>query len=173
LTFVRPSELALAEWREFDLAGDGTWTIPAGRMKMRKEFTVPLSKQALAVLKEAHTAAGSSRFVFPSRQMDRPIQASKMVKALRSLGYSADQVSAHGFRSTASTLLNQESEFTPDSIELCLAHVAGDVRGVYNRAQRWIERRDLMQWWSDRLDGLRQRGEVVKLSKPMRHKVDA
>lgn len=164
LTFVRPSELALAEWSEF--GADGTWTVPAGRMKMRRAFHIPLPRQALVILAELRAAAGGSRYVFPSRRRDRPIQASKMVKALRAMGYDASEVTAHGFRSTASTLLNDEgTRFAADVIELCLAHKPPGVRGIYNRSLRWPERVALMSWWAERLDALRARGEIMMLPK--------
>ncbi len=163
LTFVRPSELCQAEWSE--IGSDGVWSIPGGRMKMRKEFHVPLPKQALAILEELRSSA-NSRFVFPSRKRGKPLQSSKLTLALRSLGYDADTVCAHGFRSTASTLLNSEGgRFEPDDIELCLAHSARGVRAIYNRSKRWPERVALMSWWGDKLDELRQRGAVVELAK--------
>jgi integrase len=168
LTFVRPSELCQAEWSE--IGSDGVWTVPGGRMKMRKEFCIPLPKQALAILDEMRSTA-DSRFIFPSKRKGKPLQSSKLTLALRSMGYDAETVCAHGFRSTASTLLNSENRFSPDDIELCLAHSARGVRAIYNRSKRWPERVALMSWWGDKLDELRQRGAVVKLAK--RSKVDA
>jgi integrase len=168
LTFVRPNELTSAEWSE--IGPDGVWTIPAGRMKMRKAFHVPLSRQTLAILAELRAVTGTNRFIFPSRKRGRPIHANKLTEALRTLGYEGDEVSAHGFRSTASTILNEETEFSADAIELCLAHKLSGVRGIYNRSLRWGERVEIMQWWADRLDELRGRGAVVKLTK--RSKVD-
>jgi integrase len=123
-----------------------------------------LSKQALAILKEARTAAGASKFVFPSNKPGRPFRADRMTLALREMGYSTDEISAHGFRSTASTLLNDEGDrFSPDVIELCLSHMPKGVRAIYNRSLRWSERVTLMSWWADRLDELRGRGTVVKM----------
>jgi integrase len=166
LTFVRPSELCQAEWSEF--GDDSVWTIPASRMKMRKEFCIPLPRQALTILAELHGKA-DTRFVFPSRKRNTSLKADTLTLALRKMGYSADEVCAHGFRSTASTLLNSEgNRFSPDDIELCLAHSARGVRAIYDRSKRWPERVELMQWWADRLDELRQRGEVVKLAKKKR-----
>jgi integrase len=163
LTFVRPGEVCSAEWSEINT--DAVWSIPGAKMKMKKPHRVPLSKQALAVLAELRKISGDSKFLFPSRKRGRHIFANRLNVALREIGYDAEQVSAHGFRSTASTILNEHSEFSPDAIELSLAHVSGDVRSVYNRAQRWIERRELAQWYANYLDGLRQRGEVVKMPK--------
>jgi integrase len=163
LTFVRPGEVCSAEWSEINT--DAVWSIPGAKMKMKKPHRVPLSRQALAVLEELRKISGDSNFLFPSRKRGRHIFANRLNVALREIGYDTEQVSAHGFRSTASTALNEISAFSPDAIELSLAHVSGDVRSFYNRAQRWIERRELMQWYADHLDELRKRGEVVKLPK--------
>jgi integrase len=170
LTFVRPGELVSAEWSEIDV-DDAVWSIPAAKMKMRLPFRIPLSRQALAVLEKLHKITGHSKFLFPSRTRGRHIWANRLNVVMREIGYTADEISAHGFRSTASTILNEHSEFSPDAIELSLAHQPQGVRSLYNRARYWIERRELMQWYGDYLDGLRKRGEVVKL--PKRSKVDA
>jgi integrase len=168
LTMVRPGEACGAEWSE--IAGD-IWSIPAPKMKMRDDFRVPLSRQALAVLAEARGMAGNSRFVFPSlRKRNVSLAPRVLNKSLRELGFDGDEISAHGFRSTASTLLN-ESGKSPDAIELCLAHAPRGVRGLYNRSKLWPERVAIMQWLADHLDELRGHGEVVKL--PKRSKVDA
>lgn len=155
LTFVRPGELRLAEWQEFNLPA-AEWRIPAVRMKMRELHVVPLSTQALALLKDLHTLTGSGRLVFPSiRSKDRPISDNTLNAALRRLGFSGDVMVAHGFRSMASTCLNEQG-WHPDLIELQLAHAErNEVRGAYNRAQRLGERRKMMQAWADYLDGLR------------------
>jgi integrase len=155
LTFVRPGELRLAEWSEFNLKG-AEWRIPAGRMKMRELHVVPLSSQALALLKDLHVLTGSGRLVFPSiRSRDRAISDNTINAALRRLGFSGDEMVAHGFRSMASTCLNEQG-WHPDLIELQLAHAErNEVRGAYNRAQRLAERRKMMQAWADYLDGLR------------------
>jgi integrase len=163
LTFVRPCELTAAEWSE--IGADGVWSIPAERTKMRKDFHVPLSKQALAILKELRSMAGDSKFILPSRRPGRPMTPWLLNRGLRALGYTADQISAHGFRSTASSILNAESKFSPDAIELCLAHKIPGVRGIYNRALRWPERVEIMKWWGNRIDELRHRGEVVEMPK--------
>ena len=162
LVFTRPGNICSAEWSEFDEAS-GVWNIPGPKMKMREFFRVPLSKQALTVLQELRKHTGNSRFLFPSRMRGKTISPNKLNVALRRLGYSADEVSAHGFRSTASTLLNEFSRFSPDVIELALAHKPGGVRALYNRSKYWKERCKLAQWYADYLDGLRGRGKVVKL----------
>jgi integrase len=162
LSFVRPGELCGAEWSEIDLDA-GTWSIPAVRMKMRKLFRLPLSRQALAALRELHTITGHSKFLFPSRTRGRTLFPNRLNVALRKMGFSADEVSAHGFRSTASTILNEHSKFSPDVIELALAHKPAGVRALYNRSKYWKERCKLAQWYADYLDNLRSRGKVVKL----------
>jgi integrase len=155
LTFVRPGELRLAEWSEFNLKA-AEWRIPAVRMKMRELHVVPLSSQAIALLKDLHVLTGSGPLVFPSiRSKDRPISDNTLNAALRRLGFGADEMVAHGFRSMASTCLNEQG-WHPDLIELQLAHAErNESRGAYNRAQRLPERRRMMQAWADYLDGLR------------------
>jgi integrase len=155
LTFVRPGELRLAEWSEFNLKA-AEWRIPAVRMKMRELHVVPLSSQAIALLKDLHALTGSGPLVFPSiRSKDRPISDNTLNAALRRLGFGADEMVAHGFRSMASTCLNEQG-WHPDLIELQLAHAErNESRGAYNRAQRLPERRRMMQAWADYLDGLR------------------
>ncbi len=168
LTFVRPGELCSAEWSEFDLEAS-TWSIPASKMKMRGDFRLPLSRQALAILRELRATAGDSKYLFPARgRGDRPIHGDKLNYALRKLGYSADEVSAHGFRSTFSSIANEFGKWSIDSVELSLAHAPSGVRGIYNRSQYWNERCQLMQWYADHLDELRSRGEIVALPAPAR-----
>jgi integrase len=154
LTFVRPGELRGAAWEEFNLKGE-EWRIPAARMKMRELHVVPLSTQAVGLLSNLHTLTGNGYYVFPSiRSKDRPISDNTINAALRRLGFSADEMVAHGFRSTASTCLN-ELGWHPDLIELQLAHAErNESRGAYNRAQRLIERRKMMQAWADYLEEL-------------------
>ena len=155
LTFVRPGELRLAEWSEFNLRA-AEWRIPAARMKMRELHVVPLSGQALALLTDLHVLTGSGWLVFPSiRSKDRAISDNTLNAALRRLGFGGDEMVAHGFRSMASTCLNEQG-WHPDLIELQLAHAErNESRGAYNRAQRLPERRRMMQAWADYLDGLR------------------
>jgi integrase len=166
LVFTRPGELRLAEWAEFDL-DKAIWTIPASRTKMRREHQVPLSRQALAILSDLHAVTGSRRLVFPGlRTADRPISENTLNAALRRLGYAQDQATAHGFRATASTLLNESGKFSPDAIERALAHQDPDaVRRVYARGAFWKERVEMAQWWADYLDRLKAGGEVVPLKR--------
>lgn len=158
LVFVRPGELRGAHWSEFDL-DNAEWRIPAERMKMGEQHIVPLSRQAVAILRELRELTGGGGFgelVFPSLlSLDRPMSNNTVNTALRRLGYTKEQMTGHGFRSMASTLLNEQG-FPPDVIELQLAHAERNkVRAAYNKAQRLAERRKMMQVWSDYLDGLR------------------
>jgi integrase len=161
LVFVRPGELRGAEWAEIDLDA-GEWRIAAHRMKMRRPHLVPLAKQAIAILREIEPLTGRGRYVFPSpRSAQRPLSDNAVTAALRRIGYTGEQMSWHGFRAMASTLLN-ELGFLPDIIELQLAHQErNEVRAAYNRAQRLDERRKMMQSWADHLDGLRAGSNVV------------
>jgi len=165
LVFVRPGELRAAEWREFDV-DSAEWRIPAERMKMREPHLVPLSRQALAVLEDLRPLTGSGRYLFPSlRTPARPISENTLNAALRRLGYGSEEMTAHGFRAMASTLLNERG-FAPDVIELQLAHAERNkVRAAYNRAQRLQERRQMMQDWANYLDGLRAGGKVVAIKR--------
>jgi integrase len=157
LLFVRPGELRAARWEEFTLEGDSPeWRIPAERMKMRELHIVPLSKQAVAILTELRPITGPSGCVFPSlRDPNRPMSDNALTAALRRIGYTGDEMTVHGFRTIASTLLNERG-WHPDLIELQLAHMErNDVRAAYNKAQRLAERRTMMQAWADYLDGLK------------------
>ena len=160
LVFVRPGELRNARWAEFSLDESdeqgARWRIPKERMKMAREHLVPLSRQAAAILRDLHALTGNGKLVFPGlRSRDRPISDNTLNAALRRLGYSSDEMTAHGFRAMASTLLNEQG-FSPDVIELQLAHQEKNkVRAAYNRAQRLDERRKMMQAWADYLDGLK------------------
>jgi integrase len=161
LVFVRPGELRAAEWSEFDLP-NAEWRIPGTRMKMGEPHVVPLACQALAILRELQPLARGGRYLFASlRTRDRPMSNNTINAALRRLGYSGEEQTAHGFRSMASTLLNEQG-FPPDVIELQLAHAERNkVRAAYNKAQRLAERRKMMQAWADYLDGLRAGATVV------------
>ena len=163
LVFVRPGELRGAEWSEFTLDGDEpTWRIPASRMKMREPHIVPLSRQAVAILRALHPITGNGHLLFPSlRSRERPISENTVNAALRRMGFSQEEMTGHGFRSTASTLLNEQG-WHPDLIELQLAHAERNkVRAAYNRAQRLEERRTMMQAWADYLEALKAGGNVV------------
>jgi integrase len=160
LVFVRPGELRKAEWSEIDLE-EGTWRIPAARMKMRAEHIVPLSRQAVQVLRELHPLTGGGRYVFPSlRTHSRPMSENAVLSALRRMGYERDQMTGHGFRTMASTLLNEQGA-SADAIERQLAHAERDgVRDAYNRAEYLAERRRMMQSWADYLDSLTDGGSL-------------
>jgi integrase len=154
--FVRPGELRHAEWREFDF-DRSIWVIPGHKTKMRKDHIVPLSKQSLEILMTARKASGHRQFVFCSvSSVKRPISENTLNGALRRMGFDKDQMSAHGFRSMASTLLNESGMWQPDAIERALAHGDSDaVRSAYNRGAYWEERVRMAQWWSDHLDTLK------------------
>lgn len=163
LVFVRPGELRAAEWSEFDL-DKAEWRIPSSRMKMGEQHIVPLSTQAIEVLRNLHAITGDGRFLFPSlRGYARCISDNTINAALRRIGYSKEQMVGHGFRSMASTCLNEQG-WHPDLIELQLAHAERNkVRAAYNRAERLAERRKMMQAWADYLDGLKVAGNVVPI----------
>jgi integrase len=154
LTFVRPGNVRHARWADIDIKKK-VWSIPAEQMKMARPHEVPLSKQALAVLHEASRICGDSELVFPSlRNRGKPLSEAVFVVALRSAGIAKEQMTGHGFRSMASTLLNEAGE-QPDLIEKQLAHVSADrIRGIYNRAEYWKQRVAMMQRWADMLDEL-------------------
>lgn len=160
--FPRPGELRMSEWSEFDLE-KAVWTIPAHRAKMRREHRMPLPPQAVAILERLRTFTGKGKFVFPCvRTVLRPISENTLNAALRRLGYTKDQATSHGFRATASTLLNECGLWNPDAIERQLAHVEGNaVRRAYARGEHWDERVKMMRWWADHLDTLRVGGEVI------------
>lgn len=162
--FVRPGELRHAEWNEFDLEG-ALWTIPAGKTKMRKDHLVPLSRQPIAILKDFQALTGPDGYVFPSiRSRKRPMSDNTINAGLRRLGYSTDEMTAHGFRAMASTLLNESGKWHPDAIERALAHGDSDrIRAAYHRGAHWKERVAMAQWWSDHLDQLRKGAEVVPI----------
>ncbi|MGE4263381.1 MAG: tyrosine-type recombinase/integrase [Desulfovibrio sp.] len=165
LVFVRPGELRHAEWSEINI-DTAEWRIPAAKMKMRVQHIVPLSRQALAVLEELRPLTGSGRFVFPSeRTSERPLSENTVTAALRRLGYTKEEMTGHGFRSMASTLLN-ELGWNRDAIERQLAHAErNNVRAAYNFAEFLPERRKMMQAWADNLDALREGGRIVPLFK--------
>ena len=155
--FVRPGELRLAQWEEIDLE-KSEWRIPAGRMKVRRPHTVPLSHQVKAMFAELQEMFGNKGYVFRSlHARGRPMSENTVNQALRRLGYTGDEMTAHGFRSTASTLLNESGLWSPDAIERALAHQdANAIRGIYHRGAHWDERVKMAQWWSDYLDDLRE-----------------
>ncbi len=157
LTFVRPGELRYAEWPEIDQEA-AEWRIPAHKMKMNAPHIVPLSRQALAVLDDLRPLTGRGRYLFPgARSAERPMSENTVNAALRRLGYTKEQMTGHGFRSMASTRLNESQRWHTDAIERQLAHgERNNVRAAYNYAEHLAERRRMMQWWVDYLDGLRE-----------------
>jgi integrase len=161
--FQRPGEIRQMEWAEVDF-NKAVWTIPETKMKMRQPHVVPLSKQALALLREMRGLSGAGRYVFPSvRTRARPISDNTVNAALRRMGYSKDQMTAHGFRTSASSLLNESGKWNPDAIERALAHmVPGIIRRIYNQSAYWAERVEMAQWWSDYLDELRRGGNKTR-----------
>jgi len=154
LTFVRPGELRHATWDEFNLDA-AEWRIPAERMKMREQHIVPLSRQAVELLRELQAISRRSEFLFPALgNLRRPMSENTVNAALRRLGYAHDEMTGLGFRSMASTLLNEQG-WHPDLIELQLAHAErSKVRAAHNRAHRLVERRRMMQSWADYLQRL-------------------
>lgn len=164
MLFVRPGELRKAEWAEIDFDA-AVWRIRAERMKGRIEHVVPLSSQAIAILREVQSLTGDGRFVFPSiRTPARPMSENTINGALRRLGYTNDEMTAHGFRAMASTLLNESGKWSSDAIERALAHKDKDiVRAAYHRGTHWAERVEMAQWWSDHLDTLRTGATIIPL----------
>jgi len=164
LVFLRPVELSRAEWAEIDLE-KAEWRIPADKMKMKALHIIPLPTQAVAILREVHTLTGTGKYVFPSvSSSTKSMAKNTILAALRSMGYTKEQMTAHGFRHMASTLLNEQG-FNADAIERQLAHKASGVRATYNAAEYLPERRRMMQHWADYLDGLATGAQVIPLHK--------
>lgn len=163
LTFQRTKEVRFAEWSQFDLEG-GLWRIPAEIMKMREAHLVPLSRQAVEVLKHIQALTGTGRLIFPSStSRERPISENTVVYALARMGYKG-RMTGHGFRSAASTLLNEQG-YRHDVIERQLAHSERNaVRAAYNRAEYLPERRKMMQEWADYLDALKTGARVISFT---------
>jgi integrase len=164
--FVRPGELRQARWSEIDFEA-AVWRIPATRMKMKREHVVPLSRQALEAFRQVQAIHPGGALVFPSLgSLDRPMSENTLNAALRRLGYAKGEMTSHGFRAMASTLLNESGKWTPDAIERALAHADSDgVRAAYHRGAHWQERVKMMRWWSDHLDALRTGAQILKLRK--------
>ena len=163
MLFVRPGELRHAEWREIDLDA-AEWRIPGPKMKMKEQHIVPLSRQAVEVLRELHPLTGSGKYVFPSvRTPARPMSENTVNAALRRMGYTKEEMTGHGFRSMASTILNEEG-WNRDAIERQLAHAErNSIRAAYNFAEFLPERRKMMQAWADLLDGLKAGAKVIPI----------
>jgi len=166
LVFVRPGELRHAEWAEIDLDA-GEWRIPADKMKMRAPHIVPLASQAVATLRDLQPLTGSGRYVFPgARSRKRAMSENTVNAALRRMGFDKGTMTGHGFRSMASTLLNEQG-WNRDAIERQLAHAERDaIRAAYNYAEHLPERRKMMQAWADYLDSMRDApGKVVPIKR--------
>jgi integrase len=164
LVFVRPGELRKAEWTEINF-DDAEWNIPADRMKMREPHLVPLSTQAVAILRELNALTGGKRYVFPgARTNGRPMSDNAILAALRRMGFAKDEMSGHGFRAMARTILDEVLGVRPDFIEHQLAHAVRDPNGrAYNRTAHLTERRKMMQQWADYLDKLKAGADVISL----------
>ena len=172
MVLLRPGELRFAEWPEIDLDA-AMWTVPAIRMKreLRQKLhgaphLVPLPRQAVEVLRELHPLTGHAKMVFRGeRHHDRAMSENTINAALRAMGFSADEVTGHGFRATARTMLQENLGFDPDVIEAQLAHAVRDPLGrAYNRTEFLEQRRKMLQAWANYLDKLRQGAPVVRLS---------
>lgn len=164
---LRPGELRQAEWADIDFE-EAIWFIPAERMKMRRPHRVPLSRQVIDMLHELHEHTHWWKYLFPCLGKPRkPMSENAVNQGLRNLGYTSDQMTAHGFRAMAATLLNERGEWNPDAIERQLAHVdTNQVRRAYARGEYWDERVQMMQSWSDYLDELRDGGKILRPSFP-------
>ncbi len=164
LLFVRPGELRQMEWVEIDLEA-AEWNIPAEKMKTRQPHLVPLARQAVEILHEIHPLTGAGRYVFPSaRTPHRPMSNNAVLAALRRMGFAKEEITGHGFRAMARTILDEVLQVRPDFIEHQLAHAVRDPNGrAYNRTAHLPERRKMMQTWADYLDGLKAGAKVIPL----------
>jgi integrase len=156
MLFPRPGELRWARWPEFDFENK-VWTIPAERTKMRREHQIYLAPQAVYVLRELQKVTGHRELLFPGLWgANRPISENTLNLALRRMGYGKEDMTSHGFRATASTLLNESGKWSADAVERQLAHIERNaVRRAYARGLHWDERVDMMIWWANYLDQLR------------------
>jgi integrase len=173
LVFVRPGELRKAEWVEFDLDA-AQWRIPAARMKRTKQekssgtaHVVPLSRQAVAILRELHPLTGHGRYLFPGpRTGERPMSDNGVLSALRRMSFPSDEMTGHGFRAMARTLLAERLGVDEAAIEAQLAHAVKDSLGrAYNRTEFVEQRRKMLQTWADYLDRLRDGAEVIPIKR--------
>jgi integrase len=172
--FPRPGELRLSNWSEFDLP-NAIWIIPPARTKLRREHRVPLPKQALAILNALLPFTGHGALVFPGygigggkgrKVAPRPISENTLNGSLRRMGYGPGDMTSHGFRAVASTLLNESGKWSADAIERALAHQDADaVRRAYARGLHWKERVAMAQWWADYLDALRDGAKIIPLAR--------
>jgi integrase len=161
LCFPRPGELRHAEWSEIDL-DKAVWTIPEHRTKMRRPHAIPLPPQAVTIFRDLKEITGHRKLVFPGvRSPLRPLSENTLNATLRRLGYTVDEMTAHGFRTIASTLLNESGKWNPDAVERALAHQEGNaVRRAYARGAYWDERVKMAKWWANHLDHLREQSPV-------------
>ena len=166
LVFVRPGELRHAEWLEVDL-DRAEWNIPASKMKMQEPHLVPLSRQAVEILRELQPLTGRGRYVFPgARTNGRPMSENAVLAAMRRMGYTKDEMTGHGFRALARTILDEVLGVRVELIEHQLAHAVKDPLGrAYNRTKHLPERRKMMQQWADYLDGLKSGAQVIQFPK--------
>lgn len=166
LVFLRPGELRTGEWAEIDLDA-AEWRIPGGKMKMKNDHIVPLSQQAVEILRSLHPITGHGHFIFPSmRTGERPMSENTVNAALRGMGYSSEVHTAHGFRATARTIMDEVLGERVDLIEHQLAHAVKDANGrAYNRTAHLPARREMMQRWADYLDQLRKGADVVPIGR--------
>jgi integrase len=166
-TFVRPGELRHAEWCEIDLNAK-EWRISAEKMKIRQPHIVPLARQVIEILKELHPLTGHGKYVFPGRSLTRPLSENGVLTALRTMGFSKEQMSGHGFRAAARTMLDEVLKQRVDLIEHQLAHAVRDPLGrAYNRTKHLDERRKMMQLWADYIDGLKAGAQVLPLKRKL------
>lgn len=160
-TFVRPGELRHAEWCEIDFDAK-EWRIPAEKMKIRQPHIVPLARQAVDILTELHASTGHGKYVFPGRSLTRPLSENGVLTAIRTMGFSKEKMSGHGFRAAARTMLDEVLKQRVDLIEHQLAHTVRDPLGrAYNRTKHLDERRKMMQLWADYIDGLKAGAQVL------------
>lgn len=154
------------EWAEIDFEEE-RWNIPAEKMKMKQAHIVPLAKQAVAILRELQPLTGYGRFVFPCHRSPlRPMTNNAVNAALRRMGYTSDEMTGHGFRAMARTILDEVLQVRPDFIEHQLAHAVKDPNGrAYNRTAHLVERKKMMQMWTDYLDGLKTGAKVIPLKR--------
>ncbi len=167
LVFVRPGELRKAEWSEIDLE-KAEWNIPADKMKMKQPHLVPLSKQAIEILTELKKLTGEGQYVFPGRTSARPMSDNAILAALRNMGFEKTEMSGHGFRAMARTILDEVLQVRPDLIEHQLAHAVRDPLGrAYNRCQYLNERRKIMETWASYLEELKEGARVLPFKRTM------
>lgn len=161
LVFLRPGELRRGEWEEISFE-NAEWNIPGSKMKMKEPHLTPLSQQAIEILKELHKLTGNGRYIFPGRTSNRPMSDNAILAALRNMGYAKEEMSGHGFRAMARTMLDEVLQFRPDIIEHQLAHAVKDPNGrAYNRTSHLAARKKMMQTWADYLDGVKAGARVI------------